>query len=94
MLFWAAAAHGTAWGQAAPAKRRGRAVVPEQAVTRMFACLPAPVAAPAGRWLKPPRGPCMLPCDGAVQAQRPLQDPNIFGNYEVAYVSMGKGQYG
>ncbi len=34
------------------------------------------------------------PYDVAVQAQRPLQDPNIFGNYEVAYVSMGKAQYG
>ncbi|KAL4445848.1 hypothetical protein ABPG77_009047 [Micractinium sp. CCAP 211/92] len=31
---------------------------------------------------------------GDARAQRPLQDPNIFGNYEVAYVSMGKAQYG
>ncbi|KAL4425751.1 hypothetical protein ABPG75_009767 [Micractinium tetrahymenae] len=31
---------------------------------------------------------------GDAREQRPLQDPNIFGNYEVPYVSMGKGQYG
>lgn len=45
----------------------------------------------ADRQLSVPHQPS---CVGAAQAQRPLQDPNIFGNYEVAYVSMGKGQYG
>lgn len=40
--------------------------------------------------------PCTLSTlqPGRLQAQRPLQDPLIFGNYNVAYVSMGDRQYG
>ena len=40
-------------------------------------------------WARPHPLPHPLPC---LQALRPLADPNIWGNYNVTYVSTGQGQ--